>query len=134
MTTQVSPTSPQVLQTYALLQIAAEAFLNGTKPNDAAKPANGSDPFPLSDAMLTNGNLHSSRMTEQQAKDFAAEWKVVSHQPNTATGFSATLFEYIGSDPSKRQTSSKYVVSIRSTEFIEDSARDRGGTRVRPLI
>lgn len=30
-------TSPQVLETFALLQIAAETFLNNTNPNDAAK-------------------------------------------------------------------------------------------------
>lgn len=57
-------TSPQVLETFALLQIAAEAFLNNTNPNDAAKPPTGSGSFDLTPAMLTRGNGHSSRMTD----------------------------------------------------------------------
>ncbi|WP_310739930.1 calcium-binding protein [Inhella proteolytica] len=130
MTTNTDPTSPQVLQTYTLLQIAAEAFLGIDPEATAAAPGAGAVPRSLigNESWLTEGNLHSSRMTDQQAQEFANDWKVVSHQPNTATGFSATLFEYIGSDPSKRLTSSKYVVSFRSTEFIEDAARDNLAT------
>lgn len=129
MTTSTDSTSPQVLQTYTLLQIAAEAFLGVNREAAAAVPGNGAIPLELigNEAWLTNGNLHSSRMTKQQAEHFAKDWKVVSHQPNTATGFSGTLFEYIG-DADKRLTNSKYVVSFRSTEFIEDSARDSVAT------
>jgi len=36
---------------------------------------------------------HASRMTDQHVKDFDADWEVISHQPNTATGFGATLFK-----------------------------------------
>lgn len=56
-----SPTAPQVLETYTLLQIAEEAFLNSTKPTDSAKPPTGSAQFELEEATLTNGNLHSSK-------------------------------------------------------------------------
>ncbi|MFG6457419.1 calcium-binding protein [Roseateles sp. BYS96W] len=124
-------TTPQVLQAYALLQIAAEAFLNNTKRDDPAAAPTGSGSFTPTAAMLTDGNLHSSKMTAQQAKDFGENWRVVSHQPNTATGFSATLFEYVGTGP--QPTASKYVVSFRSTEFIEDGARDNQATNVLEL-
>jgi hypothetical protein len=72
-----NPTSPQVLEAYTLLQIAAESFLNGTDRLDPAKPPTGSDPFLLTPDMLTNGNLHSSRMTLAQATKFKGEWKVI---------------------------------------------------------
>jgi hypothetical protein len=62
--------------------------------------------------MLNEGNLHSSRMTTEQAKQFAAEWEVVSHQPNTATGFSGTLFRWKGKedDPARGLKAGQYVV------------------------
>ena len=82
--------------------------------------------------VLTDGNNHSSKFTTQQAQDFKDNWRVVSHQPNTATGFSATLFEYIG-DPLKQPTASRYVVSFRSTEFIEDAVRDHQATNVQEV-
>ena len=120
--------TPQVLQAYTLLQIAAEAFLGRDRNAQQA------DPFVrrFDKETLMLGNGHSSRMTEKQAEQFAREWRVVAHQPNTATGFSGTLFEYIG-DPNKQLTSSKYVVSFRSTEFIEDAARDGQATNTEEI-
>ena len=123
-------TSPQVLQTYALLQIASEAFLGRDREASAATPG-GTYAVAFDGPTLELGNLHSSKMTTQQAIDFAENWRIVSHQPNTATGFSATLFEYFGSGP--QPTASKYVVSFRSTEFIEDAARDNQATNVMEL-
>ena len=42
MTEEINPTSPQVLETYTLLQIAAEAFLGDTDRGDlAARPGSG---------------------------------------------------------------------------------------------
>jgi hypothetical protein len=125
MTTTNPDIAPQVLQTYALLQIAAESFL-GHQPEESAALPTGSNPFTPTPLMLTDGNKHSSKMTAQQALDFSKDWRVVSHQPNTATGFSATLFEYVGTDP--QPTASKYVVAFRSTEFIEDQVRDSVAT------
>ena len=128
MTSAVAATFPQVLQTYALLQIAAEAYLGTTDRNDPAAPTS-TGPIDLTAAMLTKGNTHSSKMTAQQAEQFSLEWKVLSHQPNTATGFSATLFVYIGEPDSARGVfPGQMVVSFRSTEFIDDQARDSKAT------
>lgn len=89
--------------------------------------------------MLTDGNLHSSRMTsatdlgvplnETQAKRFMDAWDVVSYQANTATGFSATLFKCKAiNETSAGMSIGQYVVSFRSTEFIEDHVRDNLAT------
>jgi pimeloyl-ACP methyl ester carboxylesterase len=125
-----NPTSPQVLETYTLLQIAAEGFLGRNPIDPAAAPGSGAFPINLvgQEALLTDGNKHSSRMTPAQAAKFVSEWKVISHQPNTATGFSATLFESQVHDPARDLYLGKLVISIRSTEFIEDSARDSKAT------
>lgn len=66
--TQANPTSPQVLQTYTLLQIAAEAFLGETRPeHPAAAPGSGTTVPLLTAQDLQDGNDHSSRMTTAQA-------------------------------------------------------------------
>jgi len=106
---------------YANVQMAAEALL---------------DKFPyttvsgLIDA-LKFGNNRSSRFTEVQAKQFASEWEVIAHQPDTATGFSGTVFKYIGEDdPSRGLVKNQLVMSFRSTEFADDAARDNEATNV----
>jgi hypothetical protein len=48
------------------------------------------------------------RFSATQAEDFVAHWEVVSHQQNTASGFSATLF--------KNKDSGEYVYAVRGTE------------------
>ncbi|WP_140637418.1 hypothetical protein [Methylibium rhizosphaerae] len=101
--------------TYAQLQMAAEARLDlfGNQLNVAA---------------LTFGNNRSSRFSDVQAEQFAHEWKVVAHQPNTNTGFSGTVFECLVDDPARGLTRGQLVMSFRSTEFIDDAARDNQAT------
>ena len=82
--TQRLDATPQILQTYTLLQIASEAFLNGTSPTTEAAPPTGSLQFNIFDKWLTDGNGHSSRMTTKQAKQFSEEWRVASHQSELA--------------------------------------------------
>lgn len=97
---------------YAKLQLAAEAFLineNGVKlySDDALSGA------------LIDGNKHSSKFTKTQATEFAAQYTVIDHQPNTGTGFSGTLF---------KDKADNYIVSFRSTEFVEDVIADSVGS------
>ena len=109
MTTNQSSTQ----LTYSLLQLAAEAFLD--------------DPEGFA-TMLTTGNNRSSRFGDAQAEQFAREWKVAAHQKNTNTGFSGTVFECLVADPARGLTPGQLVMSFRSTEFIDDAARDNQAT------
>ena len=99
---------------YANLQMAAEAFLK----NDVTGIKNYSGDA-LSTA-LKDGNQRASRFTGTQAKEFEAQWTVVDQRANTSTGFSGTLF--------RNRETNEYVISFRSTEFIDDSARDNAAT------
>jgi N-acetyl-beta-hexosaminidase len=109
-----APTIADYLK-YANLQMAAEAFLkiSGTEPGTWVERYSGDD---LVNA-LKAGNNRNSRFTESEAKKFADDWIVLDQKPNTATGFSATLFESKG-EPKQ------YVISFRSTEFIDDAVND----------
>ena len=108
-----SPTIAEILD-YANLQMAAEAFL--------ANPADPTGTTLKSDIRqaLIDGNKHASVFTETQADEFLKHWEVVTQKANTGTGFSGTLFR-------NRQTR-ELVMSFRSTEFIDDSARDNQAT------
>ena len=52
-----------------------------------------------------------------QATEFAAHWSVASHQANTASGFSATLFK-------DKTTSGNYTLAIRGTELFSNTVGD----------
>jgi hypothetical protein len=83
-----TPTAAQLLA-MANVQMAAEARLDrfGNQATVAA---------------LRYGNNRSSKFSPVQAQAFAQEWSVVDHMANTSTGFSGTLFRYLGaSDPAR---------------------------------
>lgn len=107
-----TPTTTELLK-YAELQMAAEAFL--VNPD-------GSVRTDLIDA-LKEGNKHPSRFTPTEAEAFldpATGWTVLDQCANTKTGFSGTLF--------KNNKTGELVISFRSTEFIDDAARDNQAT------
>lgn len=84
-------TSTTVIYDYSLLQIAAEAMFSFAAESTALVGAGGTRvDFTPSEEELMAGNGHSSRMTKEQAAYFTQHWEVVSHQPDTATGFSGT--------------------------------------------
>ncbi len=95
----------------ANLQMAAEAFL----AND-----NGGINSNINGALVA-GNGRLSVFTETQAREFAVQWEVLAQKSNTPTGFSGTLFR-------SRANPDEFVVSFRSTEFIDDAARDNEAT------
>jgi hypothetical protein len=96
------------------LQVVAETFLTDRFGNFITP---GTIAF---ENALRLGNTHTSRLTKPEIDDFQANWIVVAQQANTDTGFSGTLFKTPGYNP-------EYVISFRSTEFVEDNIRD-GGT------
>jgi len=110
------------------LQMAAEALYGfNAKLNAAALvPGDGIfKPQAIDSKWLTDGNLHASKFTTTDAQKFAGEWLVVDHISNTTTGFSGTLFE--------NNFTHERVMSIRSTEFLDDAARDNQATNVMEL-
>jgi len=101
-----TPTSASTYLKYANLQMAAEALL---------------DSAGTFKQQLTTGNNRSSKFTDVLADQFMADgWTVLAHKPNTATGFSGTLF--------KNSSTGELVLSFRSTEFADDNVRDSKAT------
>ncbi|WP_247419400.1 hemolysin-type protein [Ralstonia pseudosolanacearum] len=91
---------------YVNIQMAAEALWETS-----------GDP----EVVLKDGNGHASRFTAVQAEKFIADgWEMVSYQKSTETGFSGTLFH--------NKVTGENVLSFRSTEFIDDAARDNEAT------
>lgn len=79
---------------------------------------------PLSSSIDIMDRLAEQKIGEKQAAEILSNWSIASHQPNTANGFSATLFKSkdINSQP-------QYVLAIRGTEpksFFKDWPTDLG--------
>jgi len=92
----------KTLLKYINLQMASEAFLD--QPGSLEQ-------------LLIAGNGRASSFTDTLATKFVADgWTVVEQQGNTSTGFSGTLF--------RNTTTGELVLSFRSTEFVDDAARD----------
>ena len=121
---QKNPFTATELLEFANLQIAAEALYGlldkeaGLIIDEGCSSAIVGDGFIQS--LSEEGNKHTSKFSETQAKEFAQNWKVVQHIANTSSGFSGTLFENIHNG--------ELVLSFRSTEFVEDNVRDNIAT------
>ena len=102
---------------HANLQMAAEALL-GVANNSSSSITTSGLSRPLSE-LLPSGNNHASKFSPSLMASFLVEsWEVAAHQPNTSTGFSATLFK----------KGNEFVLSFRSTEFVDDAVRDNQAT------
>ena len=122
-----APTIAEMLK-FSNLQMAAEALYGySTRKRDPAsmppgdllsKTGHFSGAIPSE--ILRDGNEHASRFVPTEAEKFTGQWVVVDHLSNTTTGFNGTLFF----NEAERQ----YVLSFRSTEFIDDALRDSSGT------
>ena len=120
-----TPTIADYLK-YANLQMAAEAFLVVEKGTSTII-ATGTPKENLIVALI-QGNDRASRFTQSEAQKFEADWEVVAQIPNTQTGFSGTLFRCKVTDPSRGLVEGEYVISFRSTEFVDDAVRDSAAT------
>ena len=112
----------------SLQQIAAESFLDISASTNYAGPDlkralrlgsnNPSNPDNSPTAERLDGK---TRMTEAQITDFTANYVIVAHQANTASGFSGTLMQKVTRDAGGNITSrGDYTLSFRSTEFADD--------------
>ena len=128
-----APTIADMLK-YANLQMATEALYNfqaKEKPNQASGSLTdfsiGHYSGTIDPAWLTLGNEHATRFaTKTEADKFVAQWEVVDHISNTTTGFSGTLFF--------NEAEKQYVISFRSTEFIDDAVNDNNQRGQRHLL
>jgi hypothetical protein len=123
-----TPTIADYLK-FANLQMAAEALYD----SDATLP--GANLVPgkpyvgaLTEVNLTTGNKHASKFIGTEATKFAGLWEVVEHISNTTTGFSGTLLKAKETRADLGITVNELVLSFRSTEFIDDAARDNEAT------
>ena len=108
---------------YANVQMAAEALYDRQNQPPETKFSGT-----ISEKFLTDGNNRASRFTATQAAEFSKDWTVVEHISNTKTGFSGTLFKCLKDDEARGLKKDEFVLSLRSTEFIDDSARDSQAT------
>src|SRR5437868_10966877 len=118
----------QTVNDLLIAQMAAESYLHQIPPGNSVDERrvvlqlgnNNPSFFSNPDVADLPGK---TRMTESQRARFAQIYEIVAHQPNTWTGFSATLF--------KNRGTGEYVLSFRSTEYPDDS---RGGDWLRDGI
>lgn len=97
---------------FTLAQIAADSYLDGINYYNyddlARRLRNGANHYDALQKNIEDDNLSATRMTEQMVNDFNSTWEIVTHLPNTSSGFSATLF--------KHKVTGEYTLSFRSTE------------------
>jgi Ca2+-binding RTX toxin-like protein len=77
---------------------------------------------------LEEGNYRSSRFTPSDSAWFKDTWQIVDHITSTTSGFSGTLFKARKDDPDRLIKQGELVISLRSTEFADDAARDNQAT------
>lgn len=116
-------TTIQTWYDFVLQQMAAESYLNQSKDFGGALDMQyvlmyGSNNPAYQGGLLQDEPLllGATRMTAAQATDFTTRYTVVSHLPNTASGFSATLM--------RDNDTGAYTLSMRSTEYFNT---DKGG-------
>ncbi|MDO4693498.1 MAG: hypothetical protein Q4A62_02575 [Eikenella sp.] len=125
MTSSININSTESLLEFASLQMASEALWE--RKNLLPTELSNNLDLDLIKILIT-GNQHASKFTENQAIEFSKSWKVIAHVGNTTTGFSATVFEALNDNTAAGIRAGDQVISFRSTEFIDDAARDNQAT------
>ncbi len=115
---------------FVLQQMAAEAYLDQSDLFDLFGGANavidvlmyGNNNPAYQGGLLSTEPLlpGTTRITATQAEDFLSRYEIVSHLPNTASGFSGTLMREIATGA--------YTLAFRSTEYLPAG---EGGDRER---
>lgn len=100
----------------------AEASYALLDRNPAVQP---NDDDGLVQALQESGR--EAKLTQPQARALANSWSLSHHQPDTATGFSATLFQ-------SKADSSDFVLAIRGTEFTREPFLDLGQADIGGII
>jgi hypothetical protein len=66
-------------------------------------------------------------MVVSSAEAFAMTWEAVHQRANTTKGFGGMLFRCLRDDPATGAKAGHLVMSLRSTEFIDDAVHDKRG-------
>lgn len=66
--------------------------------------------------LKANEGSFNGEFSDTQATDFATHWEVVDHLPNTASGFSGTVFRRRDCDPATGLVAGDLVFALRGTE------------------
>ncbi len=106
-------TSASIVSGLAALAEAAYVDFGLVGPNGLEGPSL-SERFPTSDP--------AKGWPPVRVLDFESQWRVVAHQPDTASGFSGTVFERISPQPGE----SRYVFALRGTAGTVDIVEDLG--------
>lgn len=113
-------TTVQTWYNFVLQQMAAESYLDDWKTlrQDARIArlnlgSNNQNYLKVGQTSTTADLPGATRMTEHQATDFQTRYTIVSHLPNTASGFSATLMQ--------DNVTGAYTLSMRSTEYFNEN-------------
>jgi Ca2+-binding RTX toxin-like protein len=124
-----APTTAEYLK-FVNVQMAAESLFgfNAYTAKGSLIPGEARINQSIRAEDLVTGNLHASKFTPTEAAKFAAQWQVVEHKSNTTTGFSGTLLRAVKDDPATGTKAGEYVMSFRSTEFLDDAGRDNQAT------
>ena len=120
-----------ILLSFANVQLAAEAIfgIDPQAPNLPPTPGQRIGGREILPGELVTGNNRSSRFPTVAETQFSRQFRLVEHISNTETGFSGTLFKYVGPDDelSGLRNGDK-ILSFRSTEFIDDAVRENQAT------
>ena len=96
-----------------LAQIASDSYLDDININVRSGALEkrlrlGANHYDHETDNNASGNLSATQMTNTMIDDFFKTWKIIDHQENTSSGFSATLMQH--------KTTLEYTLSFRSTE------------------
>src|SRR3970040_2356691 len=104
---------------FALQQVAAESYLHGIELGSSQQisgqllrgntPVNPENPGAEPDQYI--------RLTQSQAATFLAEYEIVDHHANDASGFSATPLRRKVADSVSGAQAGEYTLAFRSTEY-----------------
>ena len=120
-----------VLRVMVDLQMAAEANfgIDPRQSNSVLRPGQSIDTPEIPVVRLVDGNNRSSLFPTKIAEAFSNRFQLIEHKSNTETGFSGTLFRYIGpNDEASGLKTGDKILSFRSTEFIDDAVRENQAT------
>ena len=103
---------------FLLAQVAAESYLDGVHDGESLQSlyVQGANHYTLYEELKLRGELGMTQSTSLMWQDFSDTWEIVSHQKNTASGFSGTLM--------RNKVTGEYTISFRSTE---SKGEDDGG-------